>query len=121
MTLSRWPRSSGPTLYVGLVAPEMAVPLRLHCQVSSDVSPSGSESAAVMVSPVLGALLLRLTVPCSSRLLTLMFTVVWAVAPWGSVAVITNVWLAAVSKSSSWLALMAPSGATVNSPLPLRE
>ena len=47
----------------------------------------GPERDAVMMSPALGAVLLRLSVPGSSRLLTAMTTSACAVAPWASVAV----------------------------------
>ena len=65
----------------------MSLPSLRHCHVSLLVAPSGSVREAVMASPAPGVVLLRLSVPGSSRLLTVMTTSACAAAPWASVAV----------------------------------
>ena len=74
-----------------------------------------------MVSPALGLLLLRTSVPGSSRLLTSTTRRVSPDAPWASVAVRVATCLGSDSWSSSLVVVMAPSWPTARASVPVSE
>ena len=70
---------------------------RAHCQLMFVTLPSGSVSVAVTAAPTTGLLRDRLTLPGSSTLVTVTFTVALSLPPFPSLTVAVKERVAAVS------------------------